>query len=106
MRGIVVLKESSGVTGGVIVIIAEYVRKFTRPLSDLANQFNTVLSAIAGAERVFDIMNEPVEQDSKDAIDLNNIEGNIKFNNVNFIYDEEQKTPTIKDLSLKIKSGK
>lgn len=103
--GILALNESAGVTVGVIVIFAEYARQFTRPLSDLANQFNTVLSAIAGAERVFDIMNEPIEQDSKDAIALKNIEGNIKFNNVNFRYDEEQKRPTIKDLSLEIKSG-
>ena len=47
------------VTIGVIVIFTEYARQFTRPLNDLANQFNTVLSAIAGAERVFSIMDEP-----------------------------------------------
>ena len=40
---------------GVIVIFTEYARQFTRPLNDLANQFNTVLSA--GAERVFSLMN-------------------------------------------------
>ena len=49
---------------GVIVIFAEYTRQFTRPLSDLANQFNTLLSAIAGAERVFDVLDE--EEERKD----------------------------------------
>jgi ATP-binding cassette subfamily B protein len=44
------------VTIGVIVIFAEYARQFTRPLNDLANQFNTLLSAIAGAERVFRLL--------------------------------------------------
>lgn len=42
------------ITIGVIVIFVEYSRQFTRPLNDLANQFNTLLSAIAGAERVFE----------------------------------------------------
>lgn len=43
---------------GSIVVFAEYSRQFTRPLNDLANQFNTMLSAIAGAERVFDVLDE------------------------------------------------
>src|SRR5699024_11178650 len=47
------------ITVGVIVIFIEYARQFTRPLNDLANQFNTVLSAIAGAERVFQVFDEP-----------------------------------------------
>ncbi|PTI29004.1 ABC transporter ATP-binding protein [Mammaliicoccus vitulinus] len=103
--GILALNNIAGVTVGVIVIFAEYARQFTRPLSDLANQFNTVLSAIAGAERVFDIMNEPVEKDEDDAIDYNDINGKIKFENVVFKYDKEQKTATIKDLSFKINNG-
>lgn len=103
--GILALNNIAGVTVGVIVIFAEYARQFTRPLSDLANQFNTVLSAIAGAERVFDIMNEPVEKDEDDAIDYNDINGKIEFENVVFKYDKEQKTATIKDLSFKINNG-
>ena len=43
---------------GVIVIFTEYSRQFTRPLNELANQFNTLLSAVAGAERVFVILDE------------------------------------------------
>lgn len=103
--GILALNHSAGVTVGVIVIFAEYARQFTRPLSDLANQFNTVLSAIAGAERVFDIMKEPVEQDLPDAIDKQHIKGEIEFKDVTFKYDPEQQNPTIKQLSFKIKSG-
>src|SRR5699024_591333 len=41
------------ITVGVIVIFTEYARQFTRPLNELSNQFNILLSAIAGAERVF-----------------------------------------------------
>lgn len=103
--GILALNQTAGVTVGVIVIFAEYARQFTRPLSDLANQFNTVLSAIAGAERVFDIMDEPSEKDDKEAQDYQNINGEIEFEHVEFNYDPNQKVPTIKDLSFKINNG-
>ncbi|WP_204190346.1 ABC transporter ATP-binding protein [Mammaliicoccus sciuri] len=103
--GILALNQTAGVTIGVIVIFAEYARQFTRPLSDLANQFNTVLSAIAGAERVFDIMDEPSEKDDKEAQDYQNINGEIEFEHVEFKYDPNQKVPTIKDLSFKIHNG-
>ena len=103
--GILALNQTAGVTVGVIVIFAEYARQFTRPLSDLANQFNTVLSAIAGAERVFDIMDEPSEKDDKEAQDYQNINGEIEFEHVEFKYDPNQKVPTIKDLSFKINNG-
>ncbi|MGO2093197.1 MAG: ABC transporter ATP-binding protein [Mammaliicoccus sciuri] len=103
--GILALNQTAGVTVGVIVIFAEYARQFTRPLSDLANQFNTVLSAIAGAERVFDIMDEPGEKDDKEAQDYQNINGEIEFEHVEFKYDPNQKVPTIKDLSFKIHNG-
>ncbi len=103
--GILSLNQTAGVTVGVIVIFAEYARQFTRPLSDLANQFNTVLSAIAGAERVFDIMDEPSEKDDKEAQDYQNINGEIEFEHVEFKYDPNQKVPTIKDLSFKINNG-
>ncbi|MGY0684066.1 ABC transporter ATP-binding protein [Mammaliicoccus sciuri] len=103
--GILALNQTAGVTVGVIVIFAEYARQFTRPLSDLANQFNTVLSAIAGAERVFDIMDEPSEKDDKEAQDYQNINGEIEFEHVEFKYDPNQKVPTIKDLSFKINKG-
>lgn len=103
--GILALNQTAGVTVGVIVIFVEYARQFTRPLSDLANQFNTVLSAIAGAERVFDIMDEPSEKDDKEAQDYQNINGEIEFEHVEFKYDPNQKVPTIKDLSFKIHNG-
>src|SRR5699024_8170136 len=56
------------ITVGVIVIFTEYSRQFTRPLNELSNQFNILLSAIAGAERVFNILDEDNEEaDEKNA---------------------------------------
>ncbi|MCP3740905.1 ABC transporter ATP-binding protein [Rossellomorea sp. BNER] len=91
------------ITVGIIVIFTEYARQFTRPLNDLANQFNTLLSAIAGAERVFEILDEGVETDSIGAIEIRDIKGDFEFRNVSFSYDE--KTPTLENISFQVKSG-
>ncbi|RCV47235.1 ABC transporter ATP-binding protein, partial [Marinitenerispora sediminis] len=62
---------------------------FTRPLNDLANQWNTLLSAIAGAERVFEVMDEETEaRDEGAAVSLNHVEGAVSFRDVSFSYDE------------------
>ncbi len=99
--GILAVTGYGGVTVGTIVIFSEYARQFTRPLNDLANQFNTVLSAIAGAERVFAVMDEPVEKD--DATKLDEVlQGDVEFRDVTFGYDEES---IIKNLSFHVESG-
>lgn len=93
------------VTIGTIVIFTEYARQFTRPLNDLANQINTVLSAIAGAERVFAIMDEKIEDDDgKITVDYK-IRGEVEFRNVSFKYETKEKTDTIHDLSFKVHPG-
>src|SRR5690606_28333875 len=92
------------ITIGTIVIFAEYSRQFTRPLNDLANQFNTLLSAIAGAERVFDILDEEVEaNDEGKAKKINRIIGNVEFNHVFFSYEKDGNT--INDVTFNVKAG-
>ncbi|MEV9640958.1 ABC transporter ATP-binding protein [Mammaliicoccus sciuri] len=86
--GLLAVTGYGGVTVGTIVIFSEYARQFTRPLNDLANQFNTVLSAVAGAERVFAIMDEPVEKDEV-AEQTYTLQGDVEFRDVTFGYDEE-----------------
>jgi ATP-binding cassette, subfamily B, multidrug efflux pump len=89
---------------GTIVIFTEYTRQFTRPLNDLSNQFNTLLSAIAGAERVFEILDEEEEtKDERNAGELPEIEGDVSFNNVSFSYEEEG--DTIQNVSFDVKAG-
>lgn len=90
------------VSVGVIVIFTEYTRQFTRPLNDLANQFNTVLSAIAGAERVFAVMDEPIEEDAKGAQPAS-LQGEVAFHNVYFNYDEHATDYTLKNISFTAK---
>ncbi|RNA66796.1 ABC transporter ATP-binding protein [Alteribacter keqinensis] len=89
---------------GVIVIFAEYARQFTRPLNDLANQFNLLLSAVAGAERVFNIIDEEEEaSDEAEALELAGVAGAVRFNHVSFSY--EGNDDTINDLSFKAAPG-
>lgn len=87
--GALLAMNGSSVTVGVIVIFAEFARQFTRPLNDLANQWNTLLSAVAGAERVFQILDEEVEAgDEGHAAELERVEGRIDFEEVSFAYGE------------------
>ncbi|MFD1136341.1 ABC transporter ATP-binding protein [Paenibacillus urinalis] len=100
--GIMVINDM--ITIGVIIIFAEYARQFTRPLNDLANQWNTVLSAIAGAERVFEVMDEDEEiKDEVGAEKLNHVEGAVRFEQVSFGYEE--KGATLQDISFSAKPG-
>ncbi|MFC0234686.1 ABC transporter ATP-binding protein [Fictibacillus phosphorivorans] len=89
---------------GVIVIFVEYSRQFTRPLNDLANQFNTLLSAVAGAERVFEILDESQEEkDETGADELPSVKGKVEFKDVSFSYEKDEKT--VSGLSFSVKEG-
>lgn len=101
--GWLALGEQSPVTIGMIVIFAEYSRQFTRPLNDLANQFNTLLSAVAGAERVFEVLDENKEEDQEGSINLETVKGNVEFKNVSFSYEKESKT--ISNANFSVKAG-
>lgn len=95
---------NGAITVGVIVIFAEYSRQFTRPLNDLANQWNTLLSAVAGAERVFDVLGEEEERkDEGAAIELATMKGAVAFEDVTFAY--EGRTATISDVSFVVNPG-
>ncbi|MEK4756623.1 ABC transporter ATP-binding protein [Macrococcus sp. FSL W8-0367] len=97
--------NGNGITVGTIVIFAEYARQFTRPLNDLANQFNTVLSALSGAERVFEIIDTEPEVDIDNSNRNLTIRGEISFEQVTFKYNEEQLKPTINDVTIYLNQG-
>jgi ATP-binding cassette, subfamily B, multidrug efflux pump len=100
--GVLALKGFISV--GVMVIFTEYSRQFTRPLNDLANQFNTLLSAVAGAERVFEILDEKEEEPEREGYEtLQDIKGEVLFKNVSFSY--EKGGDTITDIDFLAKRG-
>lgn len=68
-----------------------YSRKFAGPINETANIITEIQSALAAAERVFAILDEPVEkEDHEDAVSLNNVEGHVKFENVHFGYEADK----------------
>lgn len=89
---------------GVIAAFLTYSRQFSRPLNEIANIFNTLQSAIAGAERVFMIMDEEVEvPDEVDAIMAGHFEGSVVFKEVSFGYSPD--LPIIKGLDFSVQAG-
>ncbi|MFW9332634.1 ABC transporter ATP-binding protein [Paenibacillus polymyxa] len=100
--GILAIRGS--ITIGTIIVFVEYARQFTRPLNDLANQWNTLLSAIAGAERVFEILDEDEEsKDERGAVKVKHVEGAVQFTDVFFGYDEGN--ATLEAISFEAKPG-
>ncbi|WP_449620174.1 ABC transporter ATP-binding protein [Robertmurraya sp. Marseille-Q9965] len=99
-----ILAVKGVVSIGVIVTFTTYSRQFTRPLNDLANQFNMILSAIAGAERVFQIMDEEKESvDETEAVDISSLDGEVVFEHVSFSYEED--VATLKNVSFRAAPG-
>ncbi len=98
------LAVSGDVSIGVVVAFMLYSRNFGRPVNELANQFNAIQTAIAGAERVFRLMDKPSEPDDG-TIDItrDSIHGKIVFDNVSFEYVPG--VPVLKDFSLEIPAG-
>ena len=75
------------ISSGTIVTFYMYISKFFTPIQNLAEQFNWLQSALASAEKVFSIMDiQPRMQDAPDAIELNEVKGEIEFRDVSFRY--------------------
>ena len=79
------------ITIGVIFTIILYMRNFNRPINEMLNIVNSIQSALAGAERVFEVMDEDTEKEIENPIELKDIEGEVKLKDVEFSYDENKK---------------
>ena len=91
-------------TVGTIATFISYGRRFTQPLRQLANIYNDIQAALAGAERVFEIIDTPPEtEDAPDADPLESIFGEVRFDHVNFGYLPG--VPVIRDMSLTAHAG-
>lgn len=91
-------------TIGIIAAFTTYARQFFRPINQISNLLNTVQSAIAGAERVFEILDESSEfEEEAKKKNISHIDGHIQFNDVSFSY-EDGKT-ILSNVSLTAKPG-
>ena len=90
---------------GNIQSMLSYSKSFTRPINQIANQYSSILTALAGAERIFEIMDGSDEVDEgKNPITVSEIKGDIAFENIHFSYVKGE--PVIKGLDLKVEQGK
>lgn len=92
------------ITVGAIASFITYSRQFVRPLNDLAQIFNMLQSGVAGAERVFEILDEQEEpDDQQDAVVLDKPKGHVVFENVSFGYRGD--VPILKNVSFESDIG-
>lgn len=91
-------------TVGMIATFIAYAQNFISPLRQLANMYNSIQAALAGAERVFEVMDTPAEVDNaSDSLLLVPVQGEVRFSDVSFGYLPDQ--PIIKNMSLEAKAG-
>ncbi len=91
---------------GTFLAFATYLNMFWSPIRNLANLYNKIVNNISSAERIFDILDtEPELKEKEDAIDLPEIQGEVKFDHVTFAYPDEPDRDIIRDICFTAKPG-
>lgn len=91
-------------TIGNLTVFVNYSRQFSRPINEISMQVNTIFSALAGAERVFTVMDEPAEEaDMPDAVEMNDVKGEVIMEHVTFGYNPDK--TILKDINLYAHAG-
>lgn len=93
-----------GLAVGTVVSFLSYSKQFTQPLNSIAGMFNTIQSALAGAERVFEILDHAEEPaDTETAVEMEHPAGSVEFKDVCFSYNKT--TPVLKNVSFSVRAG-
>lgn len=92
------------VSVGTITTFILYGQNFIQPLRQLANMYNSIQAALAGAERVFEVIDAaPEPEDAPDSLALTDVSGDVRFDDVEFSYTPG--VPIIKHMNLEAKAG-
>ena len=95
---------AGGLTVGQISCFLTYANQYTKPFNEVTGVISQIQTAIAGGARLFELMDSPDKTpDSDNAKPLENVRGDIEFNNVSFSYTPDR--PLIKNFNLKVKQG-
>jgi ATP-binding cassette, subfamily B, multidrug efflux pump len=101
--GFMVLRHLA--TVGLIASFVTYARQFSRPVNEIANQYSQLQSALAGAERVFAVMDEaPEPPDCAGAVALRDVKGHVRLSDVSFGY--EPGVPVLRNVSIEASPGR
>ncbi len=99
-----VMAANGLITVGVISSFLLYSRQFARPFNDIANIYNIFQTAVAGAERIFEIFDQDAEPaDAPYALALERPRGDVELDHVTFGYDPAE--PVLRDVSVRIPAG-
>jgi ATP-binding cassette subfamily B protein len=98
---ILVVKRGFDIGG--LTVSVNYTRQFNRPINEISMQMNNVFSALAGAERVFEVLDQEPEKEECETAAIGKIHGNIVVEHVNFGYTPE--VSVLHDISLYAKPG-
>ncbi len=94
----------SAMTYGTLVVFVLSVQRFFDPVRDLVLQYTQLQRAMAGGERIFEVLDTvPEIQDAEDAIELEDVRGEVVFDNVSFEYVEG--VPVLRDFDLRVRPG-
>jgi ABC-type multidrug transport system fused ATPase/permease subunit len=103
--GTLVLGQDESVTLGVLVAFLTYVTRFFQPLRELTQFYNQLQAAMAGAEKVFELLDEPVTLDERPhPLELTNVRGDVEFKDVAFGYNYDERL-VLKDINFEIPAG-
>ena len=98
------LRGMRPISVGNIQAMLQYSKKFSRPINEIANQYANILTALAGAERIFEIMDSADEIDEgRRSLDVSSVRGDIDFSDIHFSYVPGE--PVLKGLNLDVKAG-
>ena len=100
--GVFILKGMD-ITVGTIFTIILYMRNFNQPINQILNISNTLQSALAGAERVFEVIDEESEKDQDNAKDVESFDGEVQLKDVEFSYNKDKKI--LNNINLTTKKG-
>ena len=93
-----------GLDLGGLAAFLQYSRQFGRPVNEISSQYNSLQSALAGAERIFQIMDEnPEISDMPEAVILTEVKGKVDFERVNFSYDPGK--PILNNITIHAEAG-
>ena len=104
MGGFMMLTGRGHMSIGSLQAMLQYSKKFTMPINQVANQYSAILTALAGAERIFEIMDSPDEVDEgQTSLCHDTMRGEIVFSDVHFSYVPGE--PVLKGFDLRVKPG-
>lgn len=75
---------------GGLTVFVNFSRQFSRPINEISQQLTNIMSALAGAERVFDVMDQEREKDEGKKLNLENVRGDVVVDNVTFGYNPDK----------------